>query len=63
MMKRRIQVAEARKALATVVARSAEGDRIKITRYGKTIAALVSKRDLEKLEECEENGQVAEGRR
>lgn len=62
-MKRRIQVAEARKDLAAVVARSAGGDRIKITRYGKTIAALVPKRDLEKLEECEDKEQVANARR
>jgi PHD/YefM family antitoxin component YafN of YafNO toxin-antitoxin module len=35
------------------VTRSQGGERIKVTRYNKTAAVLVSKRDLERLEECE----------
>jgi prevent-host-death family protein len=49
----RIPVAEARKGFAAVMARSAGGLRIKVTRYGRTLAALIPKRDLEKLENCE----------
>ena len=52
-MTERIQVAEARKDLAKVVARSAAGTRIKVTRYGRTLAALIPKRDLQTLENCE----------
>jgi len=39
--------------LANVVRRSARGERIKVTRYGKTLAILISKRDLQALEDCE----------
>jgi antitoxin (DNA-binding transcriptional repressor) of toxin-antitoxin stability system len=46
----RIQIAEARKEFAAVVARSAGGIRIKVTRYGRTLAGLVPKRDLQVLE-------------
>jgi prevent-host-death family protein len=49
----RIQVAEARKDFAKVVARSAAGARFKVTRYGQTLAALIPKRDLQALENCE----------
>jgi prevent-host-death family protein len=54
-MAHRIQVAQARKDFASVVGRSALGERIKVTRYGRTLAAIVSKSDLERLEDCEEN--------
>jgi prevent-host-death family protein len=53
-MATRIQAAEARKGFAQVVERSAKGERIKLTRYGTTLAAIVPKHDLEKLEDCEE---------
>jgi len=33
--------------------KSQMGERIKVTRYNKTAAILISKRDLAKLEECE----------
>lgn len=59
----RIQVAEARKDFAAVVARSAAGVRIKVTRYGRTLAALIPKRDLEKLENCEKENARADGSR
>lgn len=52
-MASRIQAAKARKDFADVVRRSSKGERIKLTRYGRTLAAVVSKSDLERLEECE----------
>jgi prevent-host-death family protein len=53
-MARRVQAAEARRDFADLIDRSAKGERIKITRYRNTLAAIVSKKDLEKLEDCEE---------
>lgn len=53
-MPRRVQAAEARRDFADLIDRSAKGERIKITRYRNTLAAIVSKKDLEKLEDCEE---------
>jgi antitoxin (DNA-binding transcriptional repressor) of toxin-antitoxin stability system len=50
---RRIATAGARKNFASLVRRSAAGERIKLTRYNKTIAIVVPKRDLELLEDCE----------
>ena len=55
-MAHRIQVAKARKDFANVVGRSSRGERIKVTRYGHTLAAIIPKADLEKLEDCEKNG-------
>ena len=51
---RRIQAAEARKNISSLVKKSQAGERIKVTRYNKTAAVLIPKRDLAKLEECEE---------
>jgi antitoxin (DNA-binding transcriptional repressor) of toxin-antitoxin stability system len=59
----RIQVAQARRGFAAVVARSAAGIRFKVTRYGQTLAALVPKRDLQKLEDCENEKKPARARR
>jgi prevent-host-death family protein len=50
---RRIQAAGARKNFSSLVSRSAAGERIKLTRYNKTAAVLISKRDLERLQNCE----------
>jgi prevent-host-death family protein len=50
---RRIQAAGARKNFSFLVQKSQAGERIKVTRYNKTAAVLVPKRDLERLEECE----------
>jgi prevent-host-death family protein len=50
----RVSTAEAREDLAKVVRRTARGERIKLTRYGKTQAVLIPKRDLEALEDCEQ---------
>jgi prevent-host-death family protein len=52
-MAHRIQVAKARRDFASVMDRSARGERIKVTRYGRTLAAIIPKSDLEKLEDCE----------
>jgi prevent-host-death family protein len=49
----RIPIAAARKQFASVLAKTKDGDRIKLTRYDKTIAAIIPKKDLEKLRECE----------
>ena len=52
-MTSRIQAAKARKDFADVVRRSAKGERIKLTRYGRTLAVVIPKSDLEALEDCE----------
>jgi len=52
-MTRRIATAGARKNFASLVARSAAGERIKLTRYNKTVAIVIPKKDLERLEDCE----------
>lgn len=58
-MVRRIQAARARKDFAELLNRSARGERIKIRRYRTTIAAIIPKDDLAKLEDCEESGHPA----
>jgi prevent-host-death family protein len=58
-MYRRIPVADARKNLANIVQRSAQGERIKLTRYNRSLAVLIPKHDLEELERCQkEEGRV-----
>ena len=52
-MARRIPIAAARKDFAAVLRDSARGERIKLTRYDKTIAVVVSTDDLAKLMDCE----------
>jgi prevent-host-death family protein len=50
----RIAASKARKEFRSVIRRaSAEGKRVKITHYGKTLAGLISAKDLAKLEDCE----------
>ena len=50
----RIAKSEARKNFSEVIGRAARGgERVKITHYGKTLAVLIPKTDLEKLEACE----------
>ena len=51
----RISTSKARKAFREVMKRAsaAGGQRIKITHYGKTLAALIPPKDLQLLEECE----------
>jgi prevent-host-death family protein len=63
-MTRRIPIAAARKNLAELVASSAKGERIKLTRYNRSLVAVIPKRDLKELERCEEGGGPANrGRR
>jgi prevent-host-death family protein len=52
-MAKRIAAADARRDFSEVVQQSSRGERIKLTRYGKTQAVLISARDLERLEDCE----------
>jgi prevent-host-death family protein len=52
-MTQRIPTAEARKGFANVLRSSAKGERIKLTRYNKTVAVIIPKKDLTDLEECE----------
>jgi prevent-host-death family protein len=52
-MTQRVATAGARKQFASLLKRSARGERIKITRYNKTAVVLIPKRDLDALEECE----------
>jgi PHD/YefM family antitoxin component YafN of YafNO toxin-antitoxin module len=51
---RRIPTAEARRCLRSLLELvGGNGDRIHITRYGQTMAGLISPQDLELLESCE----------
>jgi prevent-host-death family protein len=52
-MSKRIAAADARRDFSEVVQQSSRGERIKLTRYGKTQAVLIPARDLERLEDCE----------
>jgi antitoxin (DNA-binding transcriptional repressor) of toxin-antitoxin stability system len=52
-MTQRLPTAAARKSFAAVLRDSAAGERIKLTRYNKTIAVVIPKKDLTDLEECE----------
>ncbi len=60
---RRIQAAGARQNFSSLVKKSQAGERIKLTRYNKTAAILVPKRDLERLEECEKEMASGGGKR
>ncbi|HLK93731.1 MAG TPA: type II toxin-antitoxin system prevent-host-death family antitoxin [Polyangia bacterium] len=68
-MTQRIPTAAARKGFANVLRDSAKGERIKLTRYNKTVAVIIPKKDLVDLEECEKqrtpsgNGESAEAAR
>ena len=55
-MTHRIPIAAARKQFASVLAKTKDGERIKLTRYDKTIAAIIPKKDLEKPRDCEDDG-------
>jgi prevent-host-death family protein len=60
----RIAASKARKEFRSVIRRaSAEGKRVKITHYGKTLVALVSAKDLAKLEDCESASRAKRARR
>jgi prevent-host-death family protein len=49
----RIPIANARKNFANILRQTKDGERVKLTRYDKTIAAIIPKHDLEKLKDCE----------
>ena len=52
-MAQRMSTAEARKDFAALLRSSAKGERIKLTRYNKTVAVLIPKQDLDDLEDCQ----------
>lgn len=54
-MTQRLPTAAARKSFATVLRDSAAGERIKLTRYNKTVAVIIPKKDLTDLEDCEKS--------
>lgn len=63
-MPARIPVTQARAAIADLVNRVAYGgERIALTRHGRTVAALVSADDLERLRRLEAEDRCAEDRR
>jgi prevent-host-death family protein len=56
----KVSVATARRDFAKVLARAAErGSRIKVTRYGTTLAGIISRSDLSLLQECDETARGA----
>ncbi len=65
-MAQRMSTAEARKDFAALLRSSASGERIKLTRYNKTVAVLIPKQDLDELEDCQrrhrEIAKVRDGR-
>ena len=52
-MTQRLPTAVARKDFANVLRDSAAGERIKLTRYNKTVAVIIPKHDLDELEDCQ----------
>ncbi len=52
-MTQRLPTAQARKEFANVLRDSAAGERIKLTRYNKTVAVIIPTKDLAELEECQ----------
>jgi prevent-host-death family protein len=58
-MAQRVPTAVARKQFARLVEKSSRGQRIKVTRYDKTQAVIISKEDLSRLEECERKSKRA----
>ena len=61
-MAQRMSTAVARKDFAALLRSSAAGERIKLTRYNKTIAVLIPKHELADLEEGQQLKQT-QGRR
>ena len=51
-MTQRLPTAVARKDFANVLRDSAAGERIKLTRYNKTVAIIIPPKDLAELEDC-----------
>jgi antitoxin (DNA-binding transcriptional repressor) of toxin-antitoxin stability system len=61
LMTSRIPIAVARKHFASVLRKTKDGERVKLTRYDKTIGAIIPKHDLEKLKDCEGDDENAAG--
>ena len=57
-MTQRLPTALARKDFANVLRDSAAGERIKLTRYNKTVAVIIPTKDLADLEDCQKNHAV-----
>jgi prevent-host-death family protein len=63
-MAQRMSTAEARKDFAALLRSSAAGERIKLTRYNKTVAVIIPKHDLDALEDCQRRRRApAKGRK
>lgn len=62
-MSNRMAVAAARKNHARLLKRVEDGERVKLTRYDKTMAVLIPKHDLATLESCEEEQKSRPARR
>jgi prevent-host-death family protein len=60
-MTQRLPTAVARKGFASVLRDSAKGERIKLTRYNKTVAVIIPKKDLDELEDCQKAQGKQEG--
>jgi prevent-host-death family protein len=52
-MANRMSTADARKDFAALLRSSAAGQRTKLTRYNKTVAVIIPKKDLDELEDCQ----------
>jgi len=61
-MAHRMSTADARKDFAALLRSSAAGERIKLTRYNKTIAVLIPRTDLAELEDCQQRRETAKAR-
>lgn len=61
-MTQRIPIADARKNFANLLSRTKDGERVKLTRYNKTVAAIIPKQDLEKLKDCESQDPAAKAK-
>lgn len=57
-MARRVPVAQARKRFASILGHTLAGERIKLTRYDKTIAVVIPEKDFTQLEDCESTRRV-----
>jgi prevent-host-death family protein len=54
MKGRSVATAEARRSFRSLIRRVRDGaERVKVTRYGKTVVGIIPAKDLQLLEECE----------
>ena len=59
-MTQRLPTAAVRKEFASILRSSEAGERIKLTRYNKTVAVIIPKKDLAELEDCQKSRAEAE---